>query len=36
MTIYNVGPAKCKGAGVQEELREDDGDQPGDSDQVDR
>lgn len=33
MTIYNVGLAKCIGAGVQEELREGDWDQPGDSKQ---
>lgn len=36
MTIYNVGLAKCIGAGVQEELREDDCDQPGDSEHVGR
>lgn len=36
MTIYNVGLAMCNRAGVQEELREDDGGQPGESEQVGR
>lgn len=33
MTIYNVGLGKYIGAGAREELREDDCDQPGDSEQ---